>query len=165
MSGPKNKRTLILLGLTIAASIYLVVDLFFLGKAPRSSRKASDRPAAARAVDGPTVPKPPAVPAATPTRRLAPPPPPDQLWGRDPFAIDPKRLPRGPKAADQFSGFKITGVVWGPQGYQALVNDRVVRVGDQVDGARILRITKEGVELSKDGETHFLPLSEKGLLR
>ena len=92
-------------------------------------------------------------------------PPPNQPWGRDPFAIQESRLPATPKSVVQFSGFKITGVVWGPEGYRALVNDRVVRVGDQVDGARIVRITKKGVEILKDGETLFLTLIEKDFFR
>ena len=46
-----------------------------------------------------------------------------------------------------------------------MVNDRVVRVGDHVDGARIVRITKKGVELWKDGETLFLTLIEKDFFR
>jgi hypothetical protein len=162
-----TKRTWILLGLTIAASLYFVADFVFVGgKKPRSARKAADPPAVARAVEmAKAAQKAPAVPTATGARNLAPPPPPDQPWGRDPFAIDQKRLPRNAKAGNEFAGFKITGVVWGPQGYQALVNDHVVRVGDQVNGARVVRITKEGVKLEKNGETHFFPLSEKDLLR
>jgi len=172
MKQQMNRRTQILLGVTILAAVILVFDQMSGRKAPRSSPKAPDAPAVA-SVPGPN-PSPtpsavPAAPAAVPTAaapRLAPPPPPDQPWGkRDPFEIEAKRLPRGPKGADQFSGYKLTGIVWGSHGYQALINDRVVRVGDQVDGARIVKITKTGVEVEKNGEARFLPLVEKEFFR
>lgn len=156
-----NRRTIILVGLTLLASAYLLYNLTMSGKPSRPRHKATNSPEVARALEKVSAAK----PAAPSGRRLAPPPPPDTPWGRDPFAIGENRLPHSPKPAVQFSGFKVSGVVWGPQGYRALINDRVVRPGDQVDGARIVRITAEGVELEKDGETRFLPLVEKGILR
>lgn len=161
-----NRRTMILLGLTLAAGAVLLHDVFFSGKAPRPARKAPEPPAVvARALKAARTPTPGAPPTVTPGLRLAPPPPPDQPWGRDPFAIEPNRLPHGPKVADQFSAFNIAGIVQGPHGYQAIVNGHVVRPGDQVNGARVGRITSEGVEIEKDGETRFLLLIEKGILR
>ena len=173
MKQQMNRRTQILLGVTILAAVILVFDQMSGRKAPRSAGKAPDAPAVA-SVPGPNPPPTPsavpaapaAVPTATAAPHLAPPPPPDQPWGkRDPFEIEAKRLPRGPKGADQFSGYKLTGIVWGSHGYQALINDRVVRVGDQVDGARIVKITKTGVEVEKNGEARFLPLVEKEFFR
>lgn len=162
----KNKRTLILLAVTILAALVLGYNLLFGKKGPRPGKKSSNVPTVAEVLAArPSPSRSPGMPAGTPTRRLAPPPPPNQPWGRDPFAIQESRLPATPKAVVQFSGFKITGVVWGPEGYRALVNDRVVRVGDQVDGARIVRITKKGVEILKDGETLFLTLIEKDFFR
>ncbi len=160
-----NRRTMILVGLTLLASAFLVYDFTTSGKASRPRRTATNSPEVARALEAAASAKPAAAPAAPSGRRLAPPPPPDTPWGRDPFAIAKIRLPRRPKGKDQFSTFKITGVVKGPHGYQALVNDHVVRPGDQVNGARVVRITSEGVELEKDGETRFLPLVEKGIFR
>ncbi|MFQ5848818.1 MAG: hypothetical protein ACE5IQ_14240 [Candidatus Methylomirabilales bacterium] len=165
------KRTLILLAVTVAASAFLLFGLFFSSPtAPRPARKAATPPLVSGPVAPPPASKqstaPAARPAPTPGRRLAAPPPHDQPWGeRDPFAIEAKRLPKNPKARDQFSGFTITGVVWGSHGYQALVNGHVVRSGDQIDGARIVRITKEGVELEKNGEARFLPLNQKEFMR
>lgn len=162
----KNKRTLIILGVTILAALVLGYDLLFSQKGPRPAKKSSKVPTVAEVLAARPPPSTsPGVPAGTPTRRLAPPPPPNQPWGRDPFVIQENRLPAGPKTVVQFSGFKVTGVAWGPEGYRALVNDHVVRVGDTVDGARIVRITRKGVELWKDGETHFLRLLEKDFFR
>ncbi|MFQ5960855.1 MAG: hypothetical protein ACE5MG_05625 [Candidatus Methylomirabilales bacterium] len=161
----KNKRTLILLGLTIAAAAFLASDFFLSSpKARHASRKASDPPAVARAMEKAKAAqqKVAAASKATGGRDLAPPPAPDQPWGRDPFVIGKNQLSQGPKPVVKFSGFRLTGIVWGPRGYQALVNDYVVRVGDQVNGARVVSITKEGVELAKDGQTYFLPLIPRG---
>jgi hypothetical protein len=171
MSQQLNKRTMILLGLTLVAAAFLGLDYLSGGKKPGPSAKAQDPAVAARLAEAqaklaatPSAPTAP-VAAADPQPRLVPPPPADGPWGRDPFAIEAKRLPKGPKGADQFSGFRITGIVKSPQGYQALVNDHVVRPGDQVDGARVLRITSQGVELQKDAETRFIPLVEKEFWR
>lgn len=161
----KNKRTLILLAVTVAAAAFLASDFLLSSpKARHSSPKASDPPAVALAMEKAKAAqqKLASAPRATAGRDLAPPPAPDQPWGqRDPFAIEKDNLPHDPKPVIQFSGFRLTGIVWGPQGYQALVNDYVVRVGDQVNGARVASITKEGVELVKDGQTHFLHLIPK----
>ncbi len=164
-----NRRSMMLLGVTILAAVVLVFDQMSGSKAPRSSGKAPDAPAVASvpaaptAPSAPTVPAAPAtVPAATAAPRLAPPPPPDQGWGkRDPFEIGAKWAPSSSKGPDRFAGFNITGIVCAPQGCKAVINDRVIRPGDQVDGARVVRITKSGIEVEKGGETRFIPVVQK----
>jgi hypothetical protein len=48
----------------------------------------------------------------------------------------------------------VDGIVSGGPAPQAVVKGRVVRVGDTIDGgARITKITKEGVEVVYEGET------------
>ena len=173
MKQQMNRRTQILLGVTILAAVILVFDQMSGRKAPRSSPKAPDAPAVA-SVPGPNpsptpsaAPAPaPAAPAAVPTAtaapRLAPPPPPDQPWGkRDPFEIGAKWASSGSKGPDRFAGYRITGIVCAPQGCKAVVNDRVVRPGDDVDGARVVRITKSGIDLEKGGESRFIPVVQK----
>ena len=174
-----NRRAMILIGLTLVAGLFLAFDFLSRGKAPRSSPKAPDPPAVASvpgpnplptpsaapapAPSAPTVPAAPAtVPTATPAPRLAPPPPPDQPWGkRDPFEIGTKWAPSGPKGPDRFAGYRITGIVCTAQGCKAVVNDRVVRPGDDVDGARVVRITRSGIDLEKGGESRFIPVVQK----
>jgi hypothetical protein len=172
MKQQMNRRSKILLAVTVLAAVILAFDQMSGRKAPRSAGKAPDA-AAVASVPGPTPPPTPSaapaaptapavVPAATAAPRLAPPPPPDQPWGkRDPFATEAKRLSQGPKGADQFAAYKLTGIVCTTQGCKAVINDRVGRVGDQVDGARIVKITKAGVELEKNGESRFIPVVQK----
>ena len=144
----KNKRLMIIVAVTLVASGLLAYDLL-------SSGKARKRPAASssRRVTSPQTAPPVAVPATTPRRRLAAPPRPDQPWEKDPFAIKGKWV-----SNPTFTDVKLSGIVWGPDGYKALVNDFVVRPGDVVNGIHILRITEEGVEVEKDGRTGFVHL-------
>ena len=149
MSRFKNKRLMIIVGLTLVASGVLGYDLLFSGGARKRPRDSISR----RVTSSQTA-LPVAAAATTPGRRLAAPPPPDQPWQQDPFAIKGKWF-----SSPTFTTLKVSGIVWGPDGYKALVNDFVVRPGDEVKGIRILRITAEGVEVEKDGRTGFVYLS------
>jgi hypothetical protein len=150
MSQFKNKRLMIIVGLTLVASGVLIYDNLLSGKGPKRPRVASSR----RVTSSPKLPVPPVTAAATtPKRRLAAPPPPDQPWEQDPFAVKGKW-----SSSPTFTTLKVSGIVWGPDGYKALVNDFVVRPGDVVKGILILRITEEGVEVEKDGRTGFINL-------
>lgn len=51
----------------------------------------------------------------------------------------------------------IDGIVSGGPAPQAVIKDKVVRVGDTIEGARIAKITKEGVEVVYEGETFAFP--------
>ncbi len=155
MSRFKNKRLMIIVGLTLVASGVLGYDLLSSGKARKRPAVSSSR----RVTSSQTA-LPVAAAATTPGRRLAAPPPPDQPWQRDPFVIQAKWASNRTRApvANRLADVKLTGIVWGPDGYQALVNDFVVRPGDVVKGITILRITDEGVEVEKDGRTGFVHL-------
>ncbi len=163
MKQQMNRRSMILLAVTILAAVILAFDQMSGSKSPRSSGAAPSAPSAPTAPSAPSVPAAPAtVPTATALLRLAPPPTPDQPWGkRDPFEIEAKWAPSGPKGPDRFAGYRITGIVCTAQGCKAVVNDRVVRPGDDVDGARVVRITRSGIDLEKGGESRFIPVVQK----
>jgi hypothetical protein len=160
-----NKRTMILLGVTILAAVILLFDQMS-GKPKRPSAPSAPSPPSAPAAAPSAAPSAPAAPGVIPTAtaalRLAPPPPPNQPWGkRDPFEIGAKWAPSGPKGQDLFASYKITGIVCTAQGCKAVVNERVVRPGDEVDGARVVRITKSGIDLEKGGQSRFIPVVQK----
>ena len=48
----------------------------------------------------------------------------------------------------------IQGLVWGGRFPQAIMNNKVLRVGDTIEGARIVDINKEGVVLYFDGQQY-----------
>jgi len=51
---------------------------------------------------------------------------------------------------------KVQGVIWGTKMSQAIINNKVLVVGDLIDGAEILSINKKGVTLSFAGEVVHL---------
>lgn len=42
----------------------------------------------------------------------------------------------------------VQGLIWGSDKPQAIINDKVFNIGDQVEGAKIIEISKDGVKLS-----------------
>lgn len=90
-------------------------------------------------------------------------------WGRDPFLLDPSRLPPDPtkvKTAppkpkpNLSTTMKVTGIVWGDRRSRAVINDFVVQEGDEIAGAKVLSIQRDRVVLLKDGQEHVLKLGE-----
>ena len=57
---------------------------------------------------------------------------------------------RKPAGTVQLSQFRLGGIVNGPSGPSAILNGRLVRTGDTVGGAKIVRIGPREVELEKD---------------
>lgn len=62
-----------------------------------------------------------------------------------------------PKAAPVGS-FSVSAVVWGARRPQAIINNKVVNIGEQIDGGRIIGIDKNGVRMDFDGEEVLLPV-------
>jgi hypothetical protein len=56
------------------------------------------------------------------------------------------------------NGVKINGIIWSADMPQAIINDRVLKVGDEVQGAKILSIKKDGVEVSHKGMKYILTI-------
>lgn len=50
----------------------------------------------------------------------------------------------------------ISGLVWNSDHPQALVNNKIVGPGDQIEGWTITGITESGVEISTKGKTHLI---------
>lgn len=51
----------------------------------------------------------------------------------------------------------VQGLIWGGALSLAIINDKVVKTGDTIDGARITNITKEGVSILFEGSQYNLP--------
>jgi hypothetical protein len=52
----------------------------------------------------------------------------------------------------QAPAITIQGIIWGGNLPQAIINDRVVKIGDTVEGVPIIDISKEGVTLFYNGQ-------------
>lgn len=72
---------------------------------------------------------------------------------RNPFksyivkSVQPQGAPveAQPVVMGPFPTFAIQGVFWGAKFPQAIINDRIVKEGDVIDDAKILRITKDQI--------------------
>jgi hypothetical protein len=55
--------------------------------------------------------------------------------------------------------FKVQGVIWGGKFPQAIINNKVLKVGDLIEGAEIVSIEKEGITLNFSGRLANLVVS------
>ena len=51
---------------------------------------------------------------------------------------------------------KIQGIIWGGRFNQAIINNKVVKIGDTVEGARIINIDRQKIIVSFEGEQYTL---------
>lgn len=58
----------------------------------------------------------------------------------------------------------VTGLIWGGSLPQAIINDKVVKIGDIIEGAKVTGITKEGVSILFQGRQYNLssPANQAG---
>ena len=88
----------------------------------------------------------------------APPPPVVDTGTGAPSQFIPK-VPNNTLKEQDSGAMIIKGLVWNTDIPQAIVNDKVVRVGDEVGGMKIISIRQKGVELSNDDLSVFLRIS------
>ncbi len=83
-------------------------------------------------------------------------------WGRDPFLIEGARLKNteGMPTKAPSLNLKLTGIVWDQNRAHAMINDYVVKEGDEIGGAKVVAIRRDSVTLVKDGVQHTLRLGE-----
>ena len=62
-------------------------------------------------------------------------------WGRNPFSL-----------SDRGGAPILNGIAWDEKAPRAVVSNRIVRVGDEVAGHRVVRIQPDRVVLSLQGE-------------
>ena len=79
---------------------------------------------------------------------------------RDPFKTclikeEPKKVPEKetdlPKPVLDLNILKVQGIIWGVKNPQAIINDKVLTIGDLIEGAEILSIEKKGITLNFKG--------------
>lgn len=68
----------------------------------------------------------------------------------------------GTHAAPVVRGPVLETVLVSPLRRQAVISGRLVRVGDEVAGSRVLRIATDGVEMERAGHTTWLLLPSAG---
>ena len=53
--------------------------------------------------------------------------------------------------------FNIEGLVWGTPHPQAIIEGKVVKIGDTIEGAKIISISKSGIEIIYEGRIFSFP--------
>lgn len=61
-----------------------------------------------------------------------------------------------PKKQIIFPTFTITGIVWGKASPRAIIDNQVYKIGDTVKGAKIIDITKKGIQMTYEGEKFYV---------
>jgi len=57
----------------------------------------------------------------------------------------------------------IQGIIWGGKAPLAIINNKVYKMGDSIDEAKIINIEKEGVEVILKGKSFVLPAPSKSI--
>ena len=70
-----------------------------------------------------------------------------------PAVTNPIKEPVSVQSPADTASFEVQGIFWGVAKPQAIINRKIVSVGDTIDDAKVEAITKEGVTLSLDGRT------------
>lgn len=86
----------------------------------------------------------------------------DPFHHRDPMASAPARSVKSAETAPKNNPLVIQGLVWNLKDPQAIINGKVVKIGDTLEDAQILDITKEGVKIRRQGREVFLSKKRKG---
>jgi len=74
-----------------------------------------------------------------------------KAWGKDPFRAVTRVRKTGPVASAPQKEWIVAGILYNPSNPMAYVNGRAVGVGDEVEGAEIIRIERKQVTLEYRG--------------
>ncbi len=76
-------------------------------------------------------------------------------------AIQPKPAPIIQVPIDA-PPLKIQGVLWGPAKPQAIINRKVISVGETIEGARVVNVTREDITVSFKGQKFTFRIPDAG---
>lgn len=77
-------------------------------------------------------------------------------WGRDPFMFGTAKV-----YSDENGVLVLNGIAWDENAPSAIINNKIVKVGDEVAGNKITGIKKDRVIVTKDGSSYELNLRQK----
>ena len=132
--------------LLILAGIWLMRARPSLPTAPPLRPVVAPPPAAVDHWEGPRT----AAPLALPTRDPFQPPP----------AVASRLAAASPQPTDSSptnpSPVRLQGIIWGAATPRAILNDRIVGVGESVEGVQVIAIAPEGVTIDYQGQRAVL---------
>jgi hypothetical protein len=62
----------------------------------------------------------------------------------------------GPNEKFDYSSLKVSGLVWGAEKPRAIIDEKVVGIGDTIKEAKILNISKEGILFNYRGKQYLM---------
>jgi hypothetical protein len=82
-------------------------------------------------------------------------------WARDPFSLEAGRPKKQIEAQPSLAaGLNLSGILWDGAQIHAIINDSLVKVGDEVNGIRVVAIQRDRVTLAKGGQRQILRLEK-----
>ena len=78
----------------------------------------------------------------------------DEKWGRDPFLLDASSV-----REQGMEELELNGIVSDKQSPYAIINNDVVKLGDQVNGMIVIEINEKNVVLDENGQKHTMELN------
>jgi len=69
-------------------------------------------------------------------------------------------LPIFDRPSFDMAKLRLQGVIWSLTDSRALINNKIFKLGDEIDGAKIIKIDKKGVTFSFNEEEYFLHVPE-----
>ena len=80
-------------------------------------------------------------------------------WGKDPFGSPPEPVSEGEtRSTTAGASPDLEGIIAGPSGVVAILNGRIVRVGDRVNGEWVREITPNAVTLQRGQQVRRIGL-------
>jgi hypothetical protein len=64
---------------------------------------------------------------------------------KDPFQEEMREVKEEPIQTGPLPSLTVQGIVWGGAFPQAIINSKVVKIGDTIEEARIIEISKDGI--------------------
>lgn len=75
---------------------------------------------------------------------------------RDPFGEPKIKIEEPEEEIQPMPELTVQGLVWGSSMPQAIINDKVFKLGDSIEGAKIVEINREGVVLVRGNNKYKL---------
>lgn len=80
----------------------------------------------------------------------------DPFWPPPQQMEPPEQIPQVEAKVEPLPTLVIQGVVWGGFAPQAIINNKVVKVGDVIEGVHIIDINKDGITVFFDNREYNL---------
>lgn len=74
----------------------------------------------------------------------------------EPVGMGPEPTPPQPKIIPSLPQCSITGLVWDSQKPQAILNGKIIGLGDKIESWTVTQITKDGVEITFENEKFLI---------